>query len=474
MSPALAPRSEPSAMAGPTRVLVLALVLAGCGIAPAPALRHSPGPDAIRAAYVLHTGDAGLVARVVTQAAQCPEIRLDGAAPQPMSERAGPATLPARMGGTEASDRPAVFRLRSCETVLPPDTQALAVDGLTLPLPRREIRRVLIVGDTGCRLSQQLNQDCNDPAAWPFARIAERAAAMKPDLVIHLGDMHYREGPCPVTRPGCAGSPWGYGDDTWEADLFHPAAPLLAAAPWVVVRGNHESCARGGQGWFRFMDPQPLTELRSCNDPRNDAQGDFSEPFAVPLDAQTQLVVFDSSLAGLKPYGAQDATGQRYARLLAQADALAQRAPHNLFLNHHPLLAYAPRDGGTAVWPGNAGLQSVFAQRHGARLFAPNFDMAWHGHVHLFEAIAFDSDHPFTLVVGNSGSAADPALPSPLPATPRVSAGARVRAITTHADFGFSTLDRVAGGWALTAWSVDGRVLARCSFEGAAGRCQQP
>ncbi len=52
----------------------------------------------------------------------------------------------------------------------------------------------------------------------------------------------------------CAGSPWGYGWDAWNADFFTPAAPLLAAAPWAAVRGNHESCARAGQGWWRFLD----------------------------------------------------------------------------------------------------------------------------------------------------------------------------------------------------------------------------
>ena len=29
-----------------------------------------------------------------------------------------------------------------------------------------------------------------------------------------------------------------------------PAAELLATAPWVVARGNHELCSRAGLGWF--------------------------------------------------------------------------------------------------------------------------------------------------------------------------------------------------------------------------------
>ncbi len=36
-------------------------------------------------------------------------------------------------------------------------------------------------------------QSCNDPAQWPFARLAASAARLKPDLVIHTGDYLYRE-----------------------------------------------------------------------------------------------------------------------------------------------------------------------------------------------------------------------------------------------------------------------------------------
>jgi hypothetical protein len=464
------------------RLLTLALLAAGLAACTSPRLptfdATSQG-DSIRAAFVVRGPGQSAVARVVTAASTCPAIAFDDGAAQPMPLRAAPATYPARKsaataGNNAASAKDAVFTLRSCEAAVPAGATKATVAGRILPLPGRALQRVVVIGDTGCRLSRSTNQNCNDAADWPFARIAARAAAMRPDLVIHLGDLHYREGPCPATQAGCAGSPWGYGDDVWDADVFRPAAPLLAAAPWLLVRGNHESCARAGQGWFRFMDAQPYSEARSCNQPSQDGQGDFSAPFAVPLDAQTQLIVFDSSLAGLRPYATDDATGQRYAQQLMEADALARQAPHNIFLNHHPLLAYAPRDDRGAVWPGNAALQSVFARQHGVRLFAPQVDMAWHGHVHLFEALEFASNHPFTLVVGNSGSATDVALPTMLPAAPVVSPGAQLARITSHADYGFTTLDRVADGWALTAWGVDGQPLAHCDLRGGTGRCRTP
>ena len=52
--------------------------------------------------------------------------------------------------------------------------------------------------------------------------------------------------------------PVGYGWNVWELDFFAPSARLLAAAPWIMVRGNHEMCKRAGEGWFRFLDHGPF------------------------------------------------------------------------------------------------------------------------------------------------------------------------------------------------------------------------
>ena len=57
--------------------------------------------------------------------------------------------------------------------------------------------------------------------------------------------------PVPPAIAGCAGSPWGDNWTTWQADFYTPAAPLLAAAPIVLVRGNHEDCERAGPGWLQ-------------------------------------------------------------------------------------------------------------------------------------------------------------------------------------------------------------------------------
>ena len=125
-------------------------------------------------------------------------------------------------------------------------------------------------------------------------------------------------------------------------------------APWVFARGNHESCNRAGQGWFRFLDAVPWTEERSCNDPAQDGVANFSDPYAVPLGGGTQLVVFDSSHSRGDAYAEADADYQAYAKLMRQAEALAAQAPHNIFVSHHPALGLVPgppTPGASGSWP---------------------------------------------------------------------------------------------------------------------------
>ena len=116
--------------------------------------------------------------------------------------------------------------------------------------------------------------------------MAAHAAAKHPDLVIHVGDYYYRETPCPTGDQGCAGSPHGDRWASWDADLFTPVAPLLTAAPWIFVRGNHEQCGRGADGWFRFLDA--AAKPQRCED------NITAPPFTVRIDGLT-LNVMDSA-----------------------------------------------------------------------------------------------------------------------------------------------------------------------------------
>ena len=142
---------------------ILWLTLAGVGCA---------APDH---AWVEMT-DRGAEARLVTSAPACPDIVLNGAE-APMQRRAAPS---------------ADFPVTVCQALLPKDARSAWGGGRALPLPHAAPRRLVIFGDTGCRLKGKAVQDCDDPGQWPFAVVARLAAAHHPDVVIHVGDYYYR------------------------------------------------------------------------------------------------------------------------------------------------------------------------------------------------------------------------------------------------------------------------------------------
>ena len=463
--------SQNSALFAARRRLLLALPVALLAAACAPLTPSTPStPTGTR--YVV-LGDQGqALARVVTPQDHCPTLRVDGQ-PLAMQLRAAPSQVPARAKSAQPESKPADFPVRICEAALPAGAHQASVDGQALPLPPAQVRRIAILGDTGCRLkaSDHAFQNCNDAKDWPFAQVAASAAAWKPELVIHVGDYQYRESPCPATRPGCAGSSWGFGWDTWNDDLFVPAAPLLAAAPWVVVRGNHEMCKRAGQGWFRLLAPEPWTPERSCDDASRDARTDHTPPYAVPLDADTQLIVFDSSAV---PYKAQKPDAPAYQQYLSEAalvKALALQKPKSIFLSHHPVTGFYQTENPAEAGLGSVVLQAVFGELNPARYFPAGVQLALHGHVHLFESIDFVGDHPTTFVLGNSGSATEGALPDQLAPGDVPAPGTQVAQYDTLNQFGFATLERDGAGWLLIERDVAGKPVRRCALRGEHSDC---
>ena len=446
--------------------IVLAALLAGCSTL-------APGPEMF--SFVVLGEQGAAVARVLTAGPSCPAIAIDGRL-APMRVRAVASTAPARSPGA----RPAAFPVLSCEAILPNGTTSATVEGRALPLPKPQARRIVVIGDTGCRLAakDQNYQDCNDPEAFPFAAIAAAAAAWKPDLVVHVGDYHYREDPCPANRPGCAGSPWGYGWDTWRADLFLPGRALLAAAPWVVARGNHELCSRAGQGYWRFLDPRPLQPGRDCNDAARDLDANHSDPYAVPLGNGAQLIVFDSANTSFKGLQAGDPRLAKYADTWHKIDALSQGAAYNIGVNHHAVLgvlAYRGDDGHVTLSPGDRGLLDAFSAVS-PMLLPARMNVMLSGHAHLWEQVSFQSPHPSQFIAGFSGTASDlVALPADIAPGTAVQPGALIERFSSWVgDFGFMTFERTgAAGWDVKIWDKRAQLRNSCTLESRHSRCAQ-
>ncbi|MES2159938.1 MAG: metallophosphoesterase [Pseudomonadota bacterium] len=450
---------------------LLSAVLAGCAtVGQAPAF----------SSFVVLGEQGAAVARVLIAAPACPDIVIDQR-PQPMALRAPAATLALRSTPSAPADsKPAAFPLLTCEAPLPAagSYSQASVLGRTLPLPTAAPRRIVVLGDTGCRLQKNSHsyQACNDAAAYPFAAIAAAAAAWRPELVIHVGDYHYRENACPDGNAGCAGSPWGYGWDAWNADFFAPGAALLQAAPWVMARGNHENCLRGGQGYWRLLDPRPLLPGRDCNLAADDAVGNYSDPYAVTIGQDTQLLVLDSastSWKGLKP---GELGYDKYRELYRKLEALARQAPRNLAIVHHPLLgmgADRKADGATVLLPGDAGLQQAFGSLN-AQLLPDGIQAMLSGHVHLWQQVSFASGHPSQFISGFSGTAEDTVpLPERLPDGVTPAPGARVEQFSSWVDgFGFMSMERLgADQWLVQVHDQQGRVRNTCRLDGKRSRC---
>ena len=452
--------------------LLAAILLAACTTPP----REPATSAGTLYTFVVLAEEGAPVARVITGAGACPTIELDGVA-RTMTVRAAPGTMPLRpTASLPAAAKPSAFPVLTCEAPIPSGVARASIDGRALPLPKATPRSIVVIGDTGCRIKVADNafQACNDPAEWPFAEVANAAAASAPDLVIHVGDFHYRENACPPGNAGCAGSPWGYGWDAWDADFFAPAARLLASAPWVVVRGNHESCARGGQGWWRFLDPRPLAARSDCNDPADDAIGDFSEPYAVPFGASgdTQFIVFDSSRVGVTPLQPASAMHATYRAQYQRAFALGARRPNTFFMNHHPVLAFASNPSKPeSPYPGNAGLQSVLQTLEPVALFPPDVKALIAGHFHVFEAVSFSTPHPAQFVSGNGGDWVDSPLPLPLAADVAPAPGAVVSGIVATNRFGFMTMQRDGARWTIVARDVAGKPMTTCTLQERRAEC---
>jgi hypothetical protein len=387
---------------------------------------------AILSQWVQLGPDGASSVRAVTDGA-CPAVLFDGVA-IPMAVRSEPALKISNV-------KSAQFAVRGCEVAVPPGTVAATLDGKPLPLARPDPRRILVFGDTGCRLDVKASQGCNDPVAWPFPKIVTAAAATRPDLVIHVGDYHYRELPCPAATTACARSPFGYGWDAWNADFFEPAAPLLAAAPWVFARGNHEDCARAGEGWIRFLDRLPPEA--SCRD--------LTGVFVARL-GDFGIVVVDGANAE-DPRG--DMSGMAGLLRNQFKDVLAKVPAESWVVSHRPFNAMrAATDR-----PANE-VENHVQELAMGDLMPAGVRMEVAGHIHFFQGVDFGGARPPQLVVGTGGDVLQPA--PPLTVVGADINGRKVNNSITYAGFAYMVWDRVGNLWTGTLFDVDGKPLDHC------------
>jgi hypothetical protein len=248
----------------------------------------------------------------------------------------------------------------------------------------------------------------------------------------------------------------------------------------VAARGNHESCARGGQGWWRFLDPHPLAPGGGCDDPAGDEAADYTDPYAVPLGGEAQLLVFDSANTSYKGFKDGDVRLAKYTDTYRKLETLAARARHTIAVDHHPLYGFGAeqdkKTGEVRLFGGDAGLVQTFGAIQ-PRLLPASVEVLLSGHVHLWEQVSFSSDHPTQFVSGFAGTAEDIVpLPASVPPGTTPAPGAVVEAMSSWIDgFGFMTMERRGvQRWDVVIHDRDGRERNRCVVEGRHSRCALP
>ena len=140
-------------------LLVLLSGLPASGQLGTPVASPEPGESAaaLPPAWLEFGLDGTLIARIIMDR-ECPALVVDGY----------------DVGMTRRAPASNDFPIVACEATIPFGAATASIQTQDLPLPAGPIRRIAVIGDTGCRLNdwEKKYQACNDPDAWPFAQVA--------------------------------------------------------------------------------------------------------------------------------------------------------------------------------------------------------------------------------------------------------------------------------------------------------------
>lgn len=403
--------------------------------------------------WVVLGPEGNALARAVTsQSGGCPNIQLDG------TTHAMTLRSPTPPPGFE--------NIQVCESAIPSGTASASIDGQALAVPASSPQKIVVVGDTGCRVKGDDIQNCTGVdvdslgPAWNFGAVATSIGAVQPDLIVHVGDYHYREfGTCDAR---CEQSNIGYTWASWEADFFEPARTLLPQAPWVFIRGNHEDCgtdtssARAWKGWFYLLDPRALPDdpwtWENCQD--------YTDPYRVPAGPQDILVMDTSEIPDDYAAMPDSVTVARYAQEFIIIDGLAGEQTPAWLTTHRPFWAVASflDNGLPKIAFTDLTLQAALTQSEDYGIPA-SVKMLIAGHVHQFEKLAFADGRPPQLVFGGGATELDPEITDALlDANPSVlqELGVDKQDLTFIHNIDFGVIEPATDGWVLTIKNADG------------------
>jgi len=305
--------------------------------------------------YSILGDDNQLIARaIVNNTTPCPEIEVQRSDASDTYAQKQELVVPVVTERGVGNDMlPFAFPIRVCEVKIPRGTlqnvHSYYFGDKKVPNVSNDPSKFVVVGDTGLRskptnlgfgvcldgplmygthqcmnnitkgdINSQFDGHFQDLSEWPLKALMSRAVEEDPDVLIHMGDFIYRQGPCPHpnnNNASCSGInlprrynfsgsndeseimnfvPGSWGDNFWSwwADFFYPSLDALSSVPFFALRGNHESCSRAGKGWFLLLspDPYPLDALGGsyCSD--------YTEPRQISFQHEQFLIIDDSGI----------------------------------------------------------------------------------------------------------------------------------------------------------------------------------
>lgn len=494
--------------------------------------------SSVIAAYTLITPNdespSSLIARaVVPSGIGCPSLKVKVGSTYKhlaMTERAAPANTFS-----------AFSSLTVCEALMPRTALSAQIGDQDVPSRVPAIvKRMGVFGDTGCRMKKTLDQLCDTPSEWPLSQIANSLVEQKPQVVLFMGDFFYREYICdPSKTLMCGTSPapldinfeynsvsnpfpkyvFSDSDYSWAADVFIPMKPILSLAPIVVVRGNHESCQRGGNGYFKFFDPHLGNEQLCAPQPKTDATGaqmvtnghpqwktaepiltnSWSTSFKVGPSRYLRLSVVDSAYGfdfEVDPalYPALHSQYESAAELASPTNLVKGRVPENWLMVHQPLFGLDCSPDTISINDVNLfGDQCKWVsetQTAAAYGLLSNYNLVLSSHIHLAQAVQIPGQ-PGQLVIGDGGSKLQE-IGVPYPSSilygplqypngnPIAGLPAGVTpypvptSIWTERRFGYAIAkpERSAGHWSWLHYTPEGTPFAECTQSGTNIQCQ--
>lgn len=270
-----------------------------------------------------------------------------------------------------------------CELLVQKDVKEININNVQIPILPKKINKIAFIGDTGCRINMLHQQECNSLESWPLKKNLDSIALHKPDLIIHVGDYHYRRTKCRSIQK--CGSVYGYNAQTWYTDWFEPAKDISQQSPFLFVRGNHEDCNRAHEGWFRYLDSYPFSSEKCEN---------FVPSWFWDIGLM-KFFVFDSSSGEdiMTTKSDVDAFSKQFNKL-----ALDDSNKPVWFLTHRPLWRSPKKEFLTFKNHGNLSQIEAFGDD-----FPSNVAAIVSGHIHIAQILLMDNV-PDQIIVGNGGA----------------------------------------------------------------------